>query len=325
MTVFIKNFYSSVEQYREIDLLAFDEGPRVYTKYASVNSSSIDTSAIDQYRQGVEITQEKYVAGLVKISAGTAGHIIKPRSYGDNDVGVISTSNFVEIDYFDPIEYLRLQEPGSNITKVITFPIVTNDSNQKENYILNGIIEPLSIRPVASFYSIEFPFESRAVRGAYMGGNTDAFKFSSDEVLTVDYVPKNLVQEKTVLFSSSLGWLTSSFKGGQSFENKAWFLDSSESLLSGSNISPETGIPQFGNGNLNPNLNFVRPFDDSKTYLQTLGLSAEKHGQDIINAFKLMSDKNDDNYVPFEKKSATAGFVYNVGGTDSIAFGGMTY
>jgi hypothetical protein len=324
MTAFTKNFYSSIQQYSEIEFLAFDEGPRVYDRSTDIiNSSSIDTSEIDQFRQGIEITQEKHTAGIYKISAGTAGHIIKPFSYGINNLDIISSKNFLEIDYFDPIEYIKAQEPGSTLSKVVTFPIITSDTNQQENYILNGIIEPLSIRPVASFYSIEFPFESHATRGTLMGGNADDFKFSSDSILTVDYVQTRLTKQKTVYYLNS----TSSFEGNRSYENRSWYLDSSDSLLTGSSFNPNAEVPRLGTGYLNPDLNFNDPFNDSKSYFQSLGISVITHGEDMVNVFLTMTGSTD-NYIPPSKKSATSGFVYdNIGsvGTDSIAFGGMTY
>ena len=182
MSNFRTNFFSAVQQFEQEKLYWFDEGPVITKKFVGINSSSIKTSDIDAFRQGVEITQDKHTLGTYKIYAGTPGHIIKPVSYGVNNLDIISTDKFVEIDYFNPIRYLQAQEPGSKITEVITFPIITSDTNQIENFILNGIIEPLSIRPVASFYSIEFPFESHAVRGSFMGGNSDVRVASSDQV-----------------------------------------------------------------------------------------------------------------------------------------------
>jgi len=326
MTVFIKNFYSTTQQYQSINRTAFDEGPIVYNRFVGVNSSSINTSEVDQYRQGVEITQEKHTTGIVKISAGTAGHIIKPVSYGINDLDIISTEHFLEIDYFDPILYLKAQEPGSTLAQSITFPIITSDCNQQENYTLNGIIEPFSIRPIASFYSIEFPFESHAVRGSVMGGNAENWKFSSDAVLTVDYQLTQLTKPKSVYFSSSLGWLTSSFEGNRSYENRSWFLDASESLLTGS-IKPNAEIPKLGMGYLNSDFNFTDPFNDSKVYLKSLGINVSTHGEDMMTVFLTMTGSSD-NYIPPGKKSGAAGFIYDssgISGTDSIAFGGMAY
>lgn len=326
MAVFINNFYSSTQQYSNIQLRRFDEGPQVIKKFIGVNSSSIDTSAIDSFRQGVEITQEKHTIGVFKISAGTPGHIVNPNSYGINDLDIVSTGSYKEIDYFNPIDYIKLQEPGTTLKKVITFPIITSDSNQQENYILNGIIEPLSIRPVISFFSIEFPYESHAVRGGMMLGNSDVRKFSSDQILTVDYSQTQVTQEKFVYASGSLGMLTASFEGGRSYVNKAWFLDASESLLTGSTTEPSAPVPALGTGYVNPDLNFSDPYEE-KEYFKRSGITKESHGSDIVAVLSKMTGSTG-NYVPPGKKSGTAGFVYdNIGyvGTDSIAFGGMTY
>lgn len=320
MSVFFRNFFSSIEQYSARLKNAFDEGPVVISRATGVNSSSINTAEIDQFRQGVEITQNKHTVGLVKIYAGTPGHIVRPIGYGISDYDIVTTGSFHEVDNFDPTAYLRAQQ--NNFSASLTFPIIAGDNNSSTNYDLNGIIEPLSIRPVASFFSIEFPFESHAVRGAVMAGNTEYRKFASDRVLTVDSVPTKLSSEKIV----GSGSFTTTRPAGRAYENKAWFLDASEALLSSSHISTTTDIPQLGAGYTNPDLNNIDPFSESKDYLESLGITIETHGIDMASVFNTMTGSSD-NYVPPGKRSATAGFVYDNAypGTDSIAFGGMTY
>jgi hypothetical protein len=295
MSIFRKNFYSSIQEYDAINLRAFDEGPLIIQRSIGINSSSISTKEIDKYRQGVEITQEKYTTGLVKISAGTSGHIIRPKAYGINDLDIISENSYIEIDYFNPKEYIEAQEPGKTLKKVITFPIITSDENQAENYSFNGIIEPLSIRPVASFFSIEFPFESHAVRGALMNGNSDSRFASSEQVLSVDYFGE--------------------------FNKEKYYLDAFQTVASGS------GVPLTTIGYVSENYSHVKPFDDNKIYLKSLGIKKETHGSDMVEVFLKMTGSTG-NYVAPDKKSATTGFIYdNIGaaGIDSIAFGGMTY
>lgn len=314
MAAFLKNFYSSVQQYDVLEERAFVEGPRVYDTVIGVNSSSINTSAIDAFRQGIEITLEKHAIGSFKITAGTPGHIVKPACYGINELDIISTGSFVEVDYFSPVDYLRLQEPGKDLGKVITFPIITADSNQTENYILNGIIEPLTIRPVISFFSIEFPYESHAFRADMMAGNWEHFKFSSDRILTVDYTPKKLVPTKN---------LASGTVETKAFVNNEQYLDAFEVIRSGSSTARQSI------GFLNDQHNYIDSFvdGDETDYLKNLGITTATHGADMVKVFLTMTGSTD-NYVPPGKKSATAGFLYdNIGyaGTDSIAFGGMTY
>jgi len=315
MAVFLKNFYSSIQQYSKLQELAFDEGPIIYDTTVGKNSSSINTREIDQFRQGVEITQEIYTLGMAKISAGTPGHIIKPSCYGINNTDIISTGSFIEIENFDPVKYLFLQQPGADFATTITFPIITADSNQVENYNLNGIIEPLSIRQVISFFSIEWPYEAHAFRGSLMAGNLDNLKFSSDRILTVDYVPKKLIPIKALATGSI---------NTRGFVNAEFYLDAIEFTKSGNNATTKQ-IESY----INDNINYSDPFvdSDSRNYLSLLGITELTHGADMVAVFKLMTGSTD-NYVPPGKKSATAGFVYdNIGyaGTDSIAFGGMTY
>jgi hypothetical protein len=296
MSKFAVNYYSYVDQTNQESLRCFDEGPVVRKKYIGVNSSSIDTRGIDAFRQGVEITQEKYSVGMVKISAGTAGHIVEPKCYGINDLDIISKDAYYEIEYFNPVRYLSVGGVGGrNIEKIFTFPIITSDENQAQNRSFNGIIEPLSIRPVASHFSIEFPFESHSTKGSMMGGNSDVRYGASEQVLTVDYYP-DLV-------------------------NEDFYLDAFESISSGSSV-PASSIYY-----VNHNFNHDPPFNDTLVYVETYGISEKKCGADMYKAIIALSGSTGD-YIPPGKKSGTAGFVYdNIGrsGTDSIAFGGMTY
>lgn len=314
MTVFIKNFYSSTQQYEKLNEVAFDEGPIIRSRVVGINSSSIDTSLFDAFRQGVEITQEKHTLGCFKISAGTPGHIVQPVSFGVNNFDIISTGSFVEIEYFSPVSYLAAQEPGATYARAVTFPIITADSNQVENYVLNGIIEPLTIRPVISFFSIEWPYESHAFRGQLMGGNENKITFSSDRVLTVDYRPTRLAPLK-ILPSSSID--------SRAYVNEELYLDAFESAKEGLSVSQQTV------GYINSNFNSIDAFSDEVggigSYLKDLGITPATHGADMVLVFQSMTGSSE-NYVPPSKKSATAGFVYNtINGTDSIAFGDMTY
>lgn len=314
MSVFIKNYYSSVQQYNALQLQFFDEGPIVYNREVGINSSSIDTREIDQFRHGVEITQEKHTLGMFKVSAGTPGHIVRPQAYGIAKLDIVSPNSYTEIDNFDSLDYINSQAPG--IVTSFTYPtVITSDNNQLENIVFNGIIEPLSIRKVLSFFSVEFPYESHAFRGSMMAGNIEQFGLSSDQVLSVDYVPKKL--EKVFPYNNYR----------KAYVNNKFYLDAFKIVVSGSNYSGS--IDSHNTDYLNDGENYIEPFVDKNQfdYLNDLGITIQKHGEDMYNVFKIMTGSTD-NYIPPSKKSATVGFVYdNIGyaGTDSIAFGGLTY
>jgi hypothetical protein len=127
-----------------------------------------------------------------------------------------------------------------------------------------------------------------------MGGNSDPRFFSSEQVLTVDY---------------------------PDFTNENYYLDAFGTT------SGEGGMPIQTIGYVSERYNHISPFDDNKIYLRTFGITVETHGEDMVKVFEIMTGSTG-NYVPPNKKSSTSGFVYdNIGsiGTDSIAFGGLTY
>ena len=274
----------------------FDEGPRIITKPVVsvdfVNSSSINTLAIDGYRQGVELTQIKYFdAGLAKIHAGEPGHVLRRNRFG-MDKNFRTDPRFEELDYFDPVKFLEAQEQAEPLLlNIITFPIITGDNDQIENYVFDGVIEPLPIREVASFFSIEVPFQSRTVRASLMGGNEDS-THASDRVLTVDYYEPEKEQIP--------------------------YLDLIDL------IGPSGSAPQPLNGFFVFDKSTNRPFDDSR-YPRNVPI-ATTYSSNFAEALSIMTGSTD-NYVSFKQKSATSGFFYDNTpvGTDSLAFGGMTY
>lgn len=335
MSIFQKNFYATVSLYKQENWKVFEEGPaevspagrvgqKVVGNIIGINSSSISTAEIDQFRQGVEITQNKHTLGIVKISAGTPGHVVQPLSLGVSNLDLIPNDNFKELNTFNPVTYLTVMNDSNGFPEdYYTFPIVTGDTNHAENYLLNGIIEPLTIRAVASFFSIEFPFESHAIRGTLMGGNSDVLYGSSDQVVNIDYYPQKLARPKAFMSGSVISGSAAPYPPYKAFANDDWYLDAFETItVSTSSIS----IRQT-NAFLDTKLNTMISFDDSKEYLKDLGISKQSHGTDMA-LYLLSLTSSLENYIPPGKKSATCGFIFdNAGyaGTDSIAFGGMTY
>lgn len=262
----------------------FDEGPPVrrVKPIVHTNTSSMNTSAIDGWRQGVEITQQKHFdAGTVKIWAGESGHMLKRNRYGMGEV-FRTAPPFQELDYFRPVTYLLAQD--ELFDPIFTYPIITNDNSQDENYLFDGIIEPFTIRARASFFSIDVPIESHEVKGALMAGNTDSTN-ASDQVLTVDYFSPHKQTKSYIDLIDMMG----------NHPLNGFFHVEKTTLL---------------------------PFIDERLLVTpVVGLRA-----DFVAAVGQMSGSFD--YIPPHQRSATSGWVYDSTqgvGTDSLAFGGLTY
>lgn len=265
----------------------FDEGPRISNRDVTATSNS-DLSASYPYLQGVEISrQAQYDAGLVKVWSGEPGHRLSPSTFGQ-DKNFFPNPGFADLDLFDPVRYLKSQEAASPLTApIFTFPIITGDNDQLENYNFNGIIEPLPIRPVVAFFSIDAPFEAHGVRATLMGGNTNQVN-GTEQVLTVDrYEPTQEV---------------------------VGFLDMVDII---------EGHPL--NGYFRHEFTTVLPFVDER--LVRNAVADTRLATDMASALSLMSGSTD-NYVGPDQRSATCGWYYDNNaslGTDSLAFGGMTY
>ena len=258
------------------------------------------SSSIDQFRQGVEITLLKHQAGMVKISAGTPGHLMPTSNYGVNENNNLTDNNFFqELNLFNPIEFINVQSTDKLIEQTITFPIVTSDTNQRENAVLNGIIEPFPIRPIIAHFSIYFPTEPQGIKANLSNGD-HFLKKSSDTVhSTYDFLPTR--------------------------SNREVFLDASDPVTVSNDqgdVTVQVGpsIPVMSN-----DINYIEPFADV-VYARGDALEATKSYQsDLLSAIRSLKPMNT-TYLDSNEFSGRTGFTYNdsVQGVDSIAFGGLT-
>jgi hypothetical protein len=298
------SFFSSQQH----DTSFFDEGPKVAVIVPSgsfSNTSSIDTSEIDGYRQGVELTHQKHFdAGTVKIWAGEPGHILRRNRYG-MDKNFRNDPRFEELDYFKPVDFLKAQDLDSPLNfNIITFPIITSDNDQIENYTFDGIIEPFTIRARASFFSIDVPFEAHEVKASMMNGNTDS-TWSSDQILTVHRYD----------LKEQIGFLDQ-YADAVPFPNE----EDNESL---SVLAHTVAVVGFFRHDKPP----LSPFEDTRFVRNTQQKSV--YDSDLSTALSLMTGSTD-NYVSnaIRKRSAICGWDYDTNvevGTDSLAFGGQVY
>jgi hypothetical protein len=247
-----------------------------------------DTSQIDGYRQGVELTQMKHFdAGLVKIHAGEPGHVLRKNNFGE-DKNFFPDPRYGDLDLFNPVRFLEAQEHISYLDKeILTFPIVTGDSDQLESFNTNGVIEPLAIRAPAAFYSMDIPFESHSIKGSFMGGSEDQSRASCQIVGIDDFDPESRIVE---------------------------YLDDVDML---GTMGVSTGFFRYDKV-------YLKPFKDER---YPRNVASSSRGSDMDAALSLMSGSTD-NYVSSKQRSQATGWDYDTAaavGTDSIAFGGMTY
>lgn len=258
------------------------------------------SSSLDAYKNGVEITQDKHwTAGLVKITAGTPGHLYDKAHFGINDLDIISSDKYVEIDVFNPVTFVE----KSDLSQFI-YPIVTSDSNQLENYILNGIIEPFPIRPVISNFSINFPFEPHSTKGQFGIGNTN-WRGATDRVVSIDTFDPDAATRK----------------------NLAFFLDESDvrKISTGTEAGSFPVGPPDGYFNLDENC--VPSFEDF-LYPRNEKPSTS-YSDDMLQVINRMTGSSiaKESYVSRKEKSFTNGFdcEYAPKGVDSLAFRNLTW
>lgn len=269
-------------------------------KTRTTSNGYLTGSLIDKFRQGVELNQvSHWSSGFYKISAGTPGHLIAPVNFGINEsYNVTSNDYFEELSLFNPIEFIALQDTDKPIDEIITFPIVTSDANQRENYVLNGVIEPFPIRPIISQFSINFPFEPHGVVANFGNGNP-FMRSSSDNVSQIyDFDPLRI--------------------------NQKVFLDNGDPIV----ITDENGNTSLEMG---PNLAYIswdqnvnEPFEDSIPSRGDELESTRQYESDLLAAVRAMRPLNT-TYLTANQVSSRTGFTYDnaLQGVDSIAYGGL--
>jgi hypothetical protein len=284
MNFFISNYEATTLNHQ------FNESPVLIKKTSSVFSGSINTNQIDQYRQGVEITTQKHFdLGICKVHAGEIGHVLRHEYLNDDPIFRHDKSAFTEIDTFNPIEYIKIQDnidQYSLYTQNHTWPIVTKDSNLSLLYDLNGIIEIFDIRDIINFKHEPF----HTVRGSIEFGLFNLY-LGSSEIVTQEYFKHN--------------------------ENPAFF-DSSEN-------NQLDNIPVV-NTEITNVLPFVEQ-QLTKDFPNSLVISVDMINA-LNKTLTTSSYKTCDSYIEYNKISATTGFIYDSVqglGTDSLAFGGFTF
>lgn len=279
-----KNFFRDQSN---VDESFFDEGPSI--RFSSVLTSSIDTTEIDKYRQGVELTDFKhYGKGMVKIFSGEPAHVISPITLGLRK-HTVTGSAFQDTDFFNPVVFLSGQQHNSFLDlNVFTFPITVFDGDRTDPTVADGALEPFVIRTKASFMSIDAPFEIHDVRGTLMAGNSD-WSGGSDQT-----------EQKTTtvrLYSSATA-----------------FLDAQD----------QTFCSASANGYINTDRQTVSGFLDQR--LPRNVITGSSYTSDMINAISQLSGSTND-FLRSNERLMSAGWTYDTSdvGSDSITFGGMVY
>lgn len=251
-------------------------------------SGGIDTSAYDHLLQGVSVNKsKKQVKGVLpKIGAGTEDHQIAQFNFGQ-------PKDFEENTQFDDTQ--QKVDPQ----KYLEDPTQFDPNTVGENFSLDGAIEPLTIRDVASFESIESPFTAHSVKGALMHGNEDIVHRTD---VMQQFIPLPRIAPTAV----------------EPYE------DSDDHF--GVELTGSVSLPGF----LTDIVRVTHAFDDSRIHTASLvenGDSFDENGNLLsINAAILaMTGTVEDDMRPIDHKSAAAGFTYdnNPAGTDSLAFGGL--
>jgi hypothetical protein len=264
-----------------VKAIYFDEGPPPVepeltnpTRVSGEVRANIDTRMIDGYRQGVELTLQKhYDMGTVKIHSGEPNHVLRQNRFGMDVRHYEESHAFMDNEKFNPFRFIQKQEKFSYLyDDIFTLPFVIGDNDEVTTRNFDGVIEPLTIRDIVGFRSIESPFVAHNVKANIAG--FDDPNLGACQIVQVDY------------FNFNSDIITYDDRGYFKYE-----------------------------------FTYLKPFSDSQE--TSTGFADDE----LSLALRLMKPATE-NFIPENKRSFSAGWDYDGNikiGTDSIAFGGMTY
>lgn len=148
-------------------------------------SIGYDTTSFDHLRQGVEIRNDKdRYGGPLKISAGTLDHSLEQIVFGQ------------PLPYKEEFSFEEADRLTANMVLSGAMNLAQSevDSNILDGFQLDGVLEPFTIREVATFSSIEAPFISHAIKSDLQGGNLDPVFGGSDVILQFEEIKPPLVE-----------------------------------------------------------------------------------------------------------------------------------
>lgn len=253
-------------------------------------SGSIDTQTTDNFRQGVELTHEKhFVAGVAKIWSGYPGHVVPQTAFGQSrqwDDG----EAFAEKMKFDPVDYIEHSTEKR---------LYEGHGPLQDATMFDGALEVLELRS-SSFDG--FPQPPRSIKGMLQSGNPTVFG-ESDVI----------VDEYPIAFATGSG----PFVDSRALIARGLKVSSAAGVsVSDKNNKPiflpvEAKVPAFSDI-LEPNVGLLMPASASTQH---------RAGRDNLSPIDLPGR------VSNRSKAMTAGFTFDntPSGTDSIAFGGMTF
>ena len=263
---------------------------------ATPKSGSIASPSIDQFRQGVSLRNSLDVYGKRLIpflgSHSLPENIFEPidfsldrTSYGDVQLFDISENEMTTTPFYDiaslsdPVAFLK--DDG-----ITAYPQIMLSPNWTDPGMMNGIIEPLTVRGVLPGFNIDTPFVAKSIK-------------ASLQESPVQYIEKN----------PEMG-----------LDKDPPFQDSQDSAMSGESIIISApGIGDFGKKS-------ISPYDESgsKTIRNDLmNMDSSTFEDDSRMGINSVSISSNFNYTPKKVVQLGSSGYRNKTVIDSIAFGGL--
>ena len=239
----------------------------------------------DRFRQGTEIKKIQHeLIGNYKITSGDGRttHLLGQPNLGSS-VEAEPSNSYIDDENIVPKNVVQDPDFIESIKK---------NSTRESQSNMDGVIEPLTIRDIATFSSTENPYIAHSIKGQLQSGNEN---FKLDVDVLSQFVEK--IIHKT--FEPYLD-------NGEDFGDKL-----------GNNANQILSLPGFQWEELRKTFGF----NDAKYPHKMIKIS-NKMDKNVRNALLDMNPYTH-SYIPEEYTSATTGFIYDstTDGANSITFG----
>lgn len=164
----------------------FNDSAVVNINYRQAHSvSGSDTNLTDQFRQGIELRDNFYFLGAVKIHSGFPQHELAQNKFGQARPALVDENWYYDLDTYGPDTFLRSNPltDGALRSCESVFPKANRNLPLAYESSMDGVLEPIVIRSRVNFYDSEDYKDSRNI---FADTSTTHNVFELDNTKTID-------------------------------------------------------------------------------------------------------------------------------------------
>jgi len=164
-----------------MSLRPFNDSPVV--SFKTFVAGGTDTSVIDPFRQGIELSNhaERFSKVFFRISTGEDDNALLDYDFGQVKQHVLAIdATFQDNDKLDARQIIASPE--------MTYPLVIGDELSYSKFTMDGSLDVFGIRSQIAGHDMEFPVSFRGIRAEFSAGNVSVIRTCNVIVQETDTV-----------------------------------------------------------------------------------------------------------------------------------------